>query len=263
MQVETPPRALITGASSGIGAAFARVLRRRGRRLIVVSRRASRLEALAQELGGKEFVQVITLDLAVPGAGTELKTQVVSQLGLTVDLLVNNAGVGFHGKFAESSPSALVGMIDLNTRALVEITRAFLPPMLERRSGAVINVASMSSFQPVPYLGVYAASKAFVLSFTESLAVELKSTGVRVQALCPGNVPTEFQELAGTSNVPYSSSPTTSPNQVAEISLEALDRGKRVVVIPSRRDRITVAAERLVPRSTAIRAAGRLFKPQQ
>ena len=125
--------------------------------------------------------------------------------GIGIRLLVNNAGVGHGGRVHEQPPDRLRAMIDLDVRAVVELTRALVPPMVERGEGAVINVVSMSAFQPVPFLAVYAASKAFVLSLTESLATELEGTGVVVQALCPGNIPTEFQAVAGTAHVRFQS----------------------------------------------------------
>jgi short-subunit dehydrogenase len=224
---------------------------------VLVARREDRLAALVGELGGDAFP--IALDLTAPGAVDEL-AETLAAAGIGIDLLVNNAGVGHSGRFHEEPPDRLLQMIDLNVRVVVELTRRFLPPMVQRGSGAVLNVASMSSFQPVPYLGTYAATKAFVLSFTESLAVELEGTGVRVQALCPGNVPTGFQEVAGTEAAPFTRTPSMSAAEVAERSLRALDRGV-VVAIPGLRDRAMVALQRLVPRSIVRRVAGGLFRP--
>jgi uncharacterized protein len=253
-------RALVTGASSGIGMAFARALRARGHRLVLVARRADRLQALAQELGGPEHAGVLALDLAARDAGEQLAAEVAAH-GWSVDLLVNNAGLGHTGPFHEAPPDRLLAVVDVNVRAAVDVARRFLPPMVERRRGALINVVSMSAFQPVPFLAAYAASKAFLLSFTESLAVELRGTGVAVQALCPGNIPTEFQAVAGTDRVRFNRTPATPAEDVARASLEALDRGK-LVVIPGLKDRLSVRLQPFLPRSLVRRVAGELFRPQ-
>jgi len=224
---------------------------------VLVARRGDRLARLARELGGDALA--ITLDLAQPGAEEELAAQ-VSAAGLEVDLLVNNAGVGHTGRFQEEPPDRLQGMVDLNVRAVVALTRRFLPAMVARRRGAIINVVSMSAFQPVPYLATYAATKAFVLSLTEALATELEGTGVKVQALCPGNIPTEFQQVAGTEHAAFTRTPPMSAAAVAEASLRALDRGQ-VVVIPGTRDRVMVALSRFAPRSLVLRIAAGLFRP--
>jgi short-subunit dehydrogenase len=251
------PRAVVTGASSGIGEAFARGLAARGRRLVLVARRGDRLADLARELGGDPLA--ITLDLARPGADEELAAQ-VSAAGIEVDLLVNNAGVGHTGHFQEEPPERLLGMVDLNVRSVVALTRRFLPAMVERRRGAIVNVVSMSAFQPVPFLATYAATKAFVLSLTEALAIELEGTGVKVQALCPGNIPTEFQRVAGTEGVAFTRTPSMSAAAVAEASLRALERGT-VVVVPGARDRFMVALQRFAPRPLVVRIAAGLFRP--
>jgi short-subunit dehydrogenase len=251
----------VTGASSGIGAAFARALRARGRRLVLAARRVDRLRRLADELGGDETVAVVPVDLAERGAGTRLQQELQAR-GLRVDLLVNDAGLGHTGRFWEAPRDRLLEVVDVNARAVVELTHAFLPAMIERKGGEIINVASMSAFQPVPYLAVYAASKAFVLSFTEALATELTGTGVYVQALCPGNVPTEFQATAGTDRVAYDRTPGMSPEAVVAASLAALDE-RRLTVVPRLRDRLTVAAQALVPRSLVRQAAAALFRPRR
>jgi len=224
-----------------------------------VARRADRLARLAAELGGEEAVLAVSLDLARLDAAESLRRQ-LDDRGIGVRLLVNNAGVGYSGRVYEQAPERLRAMIDLDVRAVVELTRAFLPGMIARGSGAVLNVVSMSAFQPVPFLAVYAASKAFVLSLTESMATELEGTGVTVQALCPGNIPTEFQGVAGTTDVKFNRTPATTPREVVEASLAALDR-RKLLVIPAVRDRITVGAQRFVPRSWVRRAAGELFRP--
>jgi uncharacterized protein len=252
-------RALVTGASSGIGEAFARALHARGERLVLVARRTDRLARLSAELGGEDAALPVTLDLAQPDSA-EVLLRTLASHGIGIRLLVNNAGVGYAGRVHEQPTDRLRAMIALDVRAVLDLTRALVPPMVERGGGAVINVVSMAAFQPVPFLAVYAASKAFVLSLTESLATELSGTGVVVQALCPGNIPTEFQEVAGTAHVAFNRTPPTSAAQVVEASLRGLDH-RRLIVIPSAKDRMTVAAQRAVPRSWVRRAAAELFRP--
>lgn len=254
-------RALVTGASSGIGAAFARALKARGERLILVARRADRLHSLAQELGGEGEATVLPFDLGQAGSGARLEAA-VRERGLAVDLLVNNAGFGDSGHFAREDPARLAGMVDLNARAVVELTRAFVPGMIERRRGRIVNVASTAAFQPCPFLAVYAASKAFVLAFTEALHEELAGTGVRVQALCPGLTETEFQQVAHTDHVPFNKTPAMKAEDVVAWSLAGLDRG-RLRVIAGWQNRLTVAAQRLVPQTVVRKIAGRMLRPPQ
>jgi short-subunit dehydrogenase len=253
-------RALVTGASSGIGAAFARALRSRGHRLVLVARRADRLRRLAEELGGEVEAACVPLDLRAPDAAEALERS-LRERGLRVDLLVNDAGVGDTGRFDNCSPARALEIVDVNVRAVVALTRAFLPGMVQRRAGAVVNVVSMSAFQPVPFLATYAASKAFVLSFTEAVADEVRGSGVRVQALCPGLVPTEFQAVAGTDRVPFNRVPSLDAAAVVRASLDALDGGP-VRVFPAWRDRATVGLQRIAPRRLVRRIARELFRPQ-
>jgi short-subunit dehydrogenase len=251
-------RALVTGASSGIGAAFARGLARRGRKLVLVARRHERLRALVAELG-EDVACDLALDLTAPGALARLE-ETLAERGFGIDVLVNNAGLGHTGRFHEAPPGRLLAIVDLDVRVVVELTRRLLPAMVERGHGRVVNVVSMSAFQPVPYLSVYAAAKAFVLSWSEALAAELEGSGVSVQALCPGLVPTEFQAVAGTDRVAFDRAPTLSAEAVAEASLRALDRGS-MTLLPGWRDRLGVFAQRFVPRSLVRRVAGGLFRP--
>jgi uncharacterized protein len=253
-------RALVTGASSGIGEAFARALHARGRALVLVARRADRLQRLAGELGGAERTLVLPLDLAQDGAASQLLGE-TERRGLEIDLLVNNAGVGTTGPFAAEQPETTAALLALNVRAATELTRAFLPAMLRRQEGAVINVCSMASFQPVPFLATYAASKAYLLSFSEALAEELRGTGVTVQGLCPGLVPTEFQAVAGTDKVAFADAPTMTPAFVAEAALRGLAAGK-TLVLPGWRDRLMVQLQRLAPRAVVRRAGAALFRPR-
>jgi uncharacterized protein len=254
-------RALVTGASSGIGTVFARALRARGERLVLVARRRERLERLAAELGGEEQAAVVALDLAAPGAADKLLAEVQAR-GFAVDLLVNNAGMGHTGRFYEQSPDVIRTMIDLNVRALTEVTRAFLPGMVERRRGRIVNVASNAAFQPVPFLTVYAATKAYVLSFTEALDTELADTGVRVQALCPGITATEFLDVAEAHRgLLVNRMPLMAPEDVVAASLHGLDRG-RLRVIAGVPNRLLALVQSLVPRSIVRRVAGELYRPR-
>jgi len=253
-------RALITGASSGIGEAFARSLRARGERLVLVARRADRLERLVRELGGEEWALPMPLDLAADGAAGQL-ARALQERGIEVDLLVNNAGLGHTAPFAIQEPKVLRAMIDLNVRAVVELTRTFVPAMKEHGRGRIVNVASNAAFQPVPFHTVYAATKAFVLSFTEGLAEELRGTGVRVQALCPGLTRTEFLDVSQTdSALLISRMPMMTSEQVVAASLRGLDRG-RVRVVVGLTNRLLAAAVRLSPSALVRRVAAVLYRP--
>ncbi|MBC1197139.1 SDR family oxidoreductase, partial [Microcystis aeruginosa BLCCF158] len=189
--------ALITGASTGIGVVFARQLAQRQMELILVARSRDKLEQLAAELEEQYGVKVtvIVQDMTVAGAG-KLVYDTVNQKGINVDLLVNNAGFGDYGAFSEQDLARQLEMIQLNNLVLVELSHYFLRPMLAGAGGAIINVASIAGFQPLPYLSVYAATKAFVLSFSESLWAENKDKGVEILALCPGPTESNFFEVA-------------------------------------------------------------------
>ncbi len=255
-------RALVTGASSGIGLAFARALHASGERLILVARRGDRLQELARELGGDKQAEVMVADLTAPGAIPSL-TAAVAARGFTVDLLVNNAGLGHTGRFEEEPRETVLRMIDLNVRALVELTHALLPAMVARGRGRIINVASNAAFQPVPFLTVYAATKAFVLSFTEGLASELAGTGVRVQALCPGLTRTEFQTVAEPGpGLLIAKMPAMSAEDVVACSLRALE-GRRLRVVAGFSNRLLAALESFVPRAVVRRAAAELYRPRK
>ena len=183
--------------------------------------------------------------------------------GITVDLLVNNAGVGWTGSFLDQPAESIQQIIDLNVRAVVSLTRAVLPGMIERGRGRIVNVVSTSAFQPVPFLNVYAASKAFVLSFTEALATELKGTAVRVQALCPGLTESEFHGTSGTDKVPFTKTKMMTAEAVAKASLEALYRGRPLRVIPGFQNRAVAGVQRFLPQSLVRRVGGELFRPRK
>jgi len=249
-----PETALVTGASSGIGEQFARQLSERGYELILVARRRDRLEALAEELPGT--AQVIPCDLAREAGSLPAK---VAELGLEVHLLVNNAGFGTYGPFVEGDPQRDADQVRVNCEAVVTLTHAFLPPMVKRDRGGVIVVASSAGMQPIPYEAVYSASKAFALTFTEALNEELRGTGVRVLAVNPGPVPTEWQGVAGHEDVNVVPGKIEADQVVAE-SLAAYDRGRRSVV-PGRKFRLFMRATQPSPRALQLRITERLYRP--
>jgi hypothetical protein len=255
-------RALVTGASSGIGAAFSHALRARREKLVLVARRAQRLSELSNVLGGPPDVAVIPLDLSLQDAVPTLMSTLKDR-GITVDLLVNNAGVGWTGPFADQPVESIQQILDVNVRALVALTRAILPGMVARGRGRIVNVVSTSAFQPVPFLNVYAASKTFVLSFTEGLATELQGTGVRVQALCPGLTESEFHETAGTDRVAFTKTKMMSAEAVVAQSLRALDRGRPLRVVPGWHNRAVAGVQRFLPRSLVRGVSAGLFRPRQ
>ncbi len=185
--------ALITGASAGLGVEFARQLSTRGYGLVLAARRKDRLDELASELGNARSVAI---DLSKPNAAAKLLADLAAN-GETVELLVNNAGFGLIGRFAELDAKRQRQMIDLNVATLTDLCRAVAPAMIERKSGRILNVASTAAFQPGPKMAVYFATKAFVLSLSEALHEELKPHGVKVSCLCPGPTRTEFGEVAG------------------------------------------------------------------
>ncbi|MEV4615017.1 SDR family oxidoreductase [Kitasatospora sp. NPDC049258] len=222
------PTALVTGASSGLGAEFAAQLAARGHDLVLTARSADRLEALAAELRAAHGrrVDVVVQDLAAPGAAGLIAAE-LEALGRPVDLLVNNAGFGTCGRFEENTAERDRDQLTVNVVALVDLTHAVLPGMLARRSGAVLNVASVAAFQPAPYFAVYASTKAFVLNFSLALRQEYRKRGVRVLALCPGPVETGFFEAIGTRKAAVGR--MTTPQQVVRAALRALDRDRPYV----------------------------------
>ena len=243
---------LVTGASAGLGVHFARQCRARGDALVLVARRRDRLEALAAELGS---AHVLVADLASPGSAERLLGEVAG-LGLEVDTLINNAGFGAAGPFVDSPPERLLEMIDLNVRSLTELCRLALPPMLERRRGFILNVASTAAFQAGPYSAVYYATKAYVLSLSEALHEEAKARGVHVSALCPGPTATEFFEVAGSPNGRLAKM-ATDPKAVVAAGLAGLARNKPIVV-PGLMNKMTSQAGRVLPRKVLRRAVAAL-----
>jgi hypothetical protein len=250
--------ALVTGASSGIGEQFARQLAGRGYELILVARRRDRLEKLAAELPAK--AEVIECDLASEAAELPRK---VEGVGAQVDLLVNNAGFGLRGRFWETEAERLAEIVRVNCEAVVILTRAFLPAMVERGAGGVIVVASSAGMQPLPYEATYAASKAFALNLTDALHMELKGTGVRALAVNPGPVPTEWQQVAGTPDgeVPSGIPGVIEAPQVVSEALDAYEKGRRSL-LPGRRFRWFMRASTLSPRAVALRVSERIYRPE-
>ena len=244
---------LITGASAGLGAEFARVCARRGESLALVARRRDRLEALQQTLGGD--VHILEADLSRPGAGASLVEQLGAE-GLEVATLINNAGFGLSGRFEAQDWARQAEMIDLNVRALTELCRAVLPAMRARGSGAILNVASTAAFQPGPNMAVYYATKAYVLSLTEALYEELKGSGIRVTALCPGPTDTEFFDVAEVRGGPLRRMAGDAASVVRD-GLAGLDRGK-AVVIPGARNKVGAQVHRFLPRAAMRRIIARL-----
>jgi uncharacterized protein len=246
------PVTLITGASAGLGAEFARICAARGEALVLVARRRGRLETLAAEIGGDPHILVA--DLAKAGAAASLIAEIEAE-GLSVGTLINNAGFGLAGKFISRPLDRQSEMIDLNVRTLVELCHLVLPAMRERGEGAICNVASTAAFQPGPNMAVYYATKAFVLSFTEALHHELKGSGIKVSALCPGPTATEFGAVAGTNISSALDRITGDAARVVRAGLMGLDRNK-AVVIPGWPNKATANVSRFLPRAAMRRIVG-------
>ena len=240
--------ALITGASSGIGEAIARELARRGHRLVLVARRADVLDALAAELGGR--ANPLPADLSVRADRAALPDRIAA-MGVTADILVNNAGLSTVGPVAKSVPEKELNLVEVDVAAVVDMCSRFVPGMVERGRGAVLNVASLGAFGPLPGQASYVAAKAFVLSYTDSLRGELRGTGVTATALCPGPVKTGFGEAAGISDEDAEAAMPQvmwkTADEVALAGINGLASGKGVVV-PGGVNRVAGVFYRLVPR---------------
>jgi short-subunit dehydrogenase len=252
--------ALITGASSGLGEEFARQLARENYDLVLTARREDRLKAVAAEATrlGSSKVEVIASDLGQPNAATELHRQ-LTERGIEIECLINNAGFGTHGIFHKMPLEREIEEINLNIGAVVSLTRLFLQPMVERRRGTIINVASTAAFQPVPYMATYGASKSFVLDFSEAVAYEVKSFGVTVMALCPGPTRTEFQDIAGVNETGVPSFAYMDAKTVVAQALASAKRGK-AIRINGIMNQLMAQSTRLAPRSLVARIAGGMFK---
>lgn len=249
---------LITGASTGIGAAFARKLAARGRNVLLVARSEDKLIALCSELGRLTSIraQYVTLDLQQPDAALQLLEE-TKKRELEIDMLINNAGFGSMGDFVKLDLERELEIIQLNVRAVVDLTYRFLAPMRERKRGTIINVASTAGFQAVPFMATYAATKAFVLSFSEALAEENRRHGVQVMALCPGVTETNFFEASEIDKPPMRTIQT--PEEVVDTALRGLARQKTVVV-SGWTNWLMVEAERFVPRSMVTKVAAKALR---
>lgn len=253
------PVALVTGASGGIGREIARVAAAEGHDLVLVARSESALRELADEVAGHHGTraEVVVADLADRDAPARVAAE-VERLGLSVHALVNNAGFGVWGAFPETALEREVGMIDVNVVAPTALTKAFVGPMIARGAGRILNVASTAAFQGGPRMAVYYATKAYVLSLSVGLAVELEGTGVTVTVLCPGPTRTGFADRAGAEGSRmFSGGKGADPARVARAGWRAMERGERVEVV-GLANRLGAFGTRLVPRGVAARVAGML-----
>lgn len=253
--------ALVTGASSGIGAAFAGLLAARGMHLVLAARREEPMRQLAAELFTRHGTrtEIIATDLTQPGDIARLVGEIDAR-GIEVELLVNNAGFGVVGDIPNTSREAVLDLVAVNVAAMTDLTYRFLPRMVERKHGGVINVSSVAGFQPVAYMSSYAASKAYVLHFSEALWAEARDHGVTVLALCPGVTRTGFFDVAG---VPGWLKKTTvqEPDQVARAALRAFEK-KRNYVVPGWKNYLLSLLVRLAPRRTCALESRKYFRPR-
>lgn len=250
--------ALITGSSGGIGEEFAVEFAKRGANLVLVARREDKLAQLRARLLASNpglTIDVVAADLSVPGSAAELAAKVAT-LGRTIDILINNAGVGLHGDFVKQDVAGNSAQIQLNCVTLVELTGLFLPAMTKAGRGLVINVASTAAFQPTPGMAVYGATKAFVLSFTEALWHETKSTGVRVFALCPGATETEFFARTGEE---FLTSGRQTSQQVVGTAMAAIDKSTPTV-ISGLKNAVLANASRITPKKALLAVSARIMK---
>lgn len=248
--------ALITGASSGLGEEFATRFAARGENVVLVARRADRLNALARRIEADHGVTatVVAMDLGVPGIGETLRTTLADR-GITPTTLINNAGFGTHGKFADEDPERIAAEIALNVSALVDLTHAFLPNL----TCALINIASTAAYQPTPNMAVYGATKAFVLNFTEALAFEHRSSPLKILALSPGPTRTEFFDVVGSKDAAVGNFQTSE--QVVSTAMRALDsRRTPASIVSGLSNKISAGSVRFAPRALATVISGRLLK---
>lgn len=250
---------VITGASSGIGEVFARSLAERGSRLVLIARSQDKLLKLSEELRSKYGVpvEILGLDLSKPDAAKRV-FEFTSSRGLQVDILVNNAGFGRQDAFELCNPAECDEMLQVNISAVVALARLFIPGMLQRKKGGVINVSSTAAFQPLPYFALYAASKSFILNFSEALWGEYAGRGINVLALCPGHTRTNFHARAGVQDKHIRFA--DSPERVVHGALDAFSKG-RPTLISGKKNHMLSNLNRLFTRRSVIQIAGQIFKP--
>lgn len=255
--------ALVTGASAGLGAAFARLFAADKHDLLLVARRRDRLLALSQQLSSNHGItaHVFAADLGTPHGPSEVVAE-VQRLGLQIDFLVNNAGFGTSGPFIKADPGRELEMVDVNVRAVVELTRAFAPAMVERGRGRILNLGSTAGFQAGPFMATYYASKAFVNLFTEALSYELRGTGVTATVSCPGATATEFAAVAGNEKSRLFRMGAASPEEVAKEAYRAMMAGKPMI-IHGVKNKLAVQMLRVSPRSTVRAIAAALNPPPE
>lgn len=255
----TEPRwTVVTGASSGIGAAFARAFAAQGSGLVLVARRKDRLDALAADLTARHGapVKVFQADLENPDTPLAL-VRALDDEGVAIHTLVNNAGFGLRGRFATLPEDRQLAMVQLNVTALTALSRLVLPGLIARKKGGIINVASTAAFQAGPYMAVYYATKAYVLSLSEALHEEARPHGVTVTAVAPGPVPTEFSTVADLQGTKLVHLPSVSAEDVVEAALKAHAAG-RAVVVPGWSNKLTMLGSKIVPRAITRKIAARI-----
>lgn len=252
--------ALITGASSGIGTAFAQELASRNYNLVLVARSQAKLETLAKQLQESHAIntEIIVQDLTANNAAQTV-FDTVNHQGIHIDLLINNAGFGDYGVFADSSLEKQLEMIQLNITALVALTHLFLSPMREQGNGGIINISSIAGFQPIPYMSVYGATKAFVLNFSEALWAENQEAGITVTCVSPGPTETAFFERAGFSS--NSSGSSATPEEVAKEGLKAFEEKQTNVVTGGLGNHVITNIPRFLPREALVKLVAKQFRP--
>lgn len=254
--------ALITGASSGIGYELAKVFARHGRNIVIVSRDEAKLKELKQEIEREYYVKLMMLpkDLADPRSPTEIFEE-LEKRGVNIQILVNNAGFSIYGMFSETDLQKELEIVQVNLSSLIHLTKLILPGMLKRRSGKILNVASMGAFHPGPYQSVYCATKAGVLSFSQALSNELQGTGITVTCLCPGVVKTEFHQRAGMQSSKLMNEKMIDAGVMAEAGYRAL-MAEKVIAVPGFKFRLGSVVMGIIPRTMLTKIARSVVEPK-